>query len=565
MSSTIGQRLKQAREAKHISVEKASEITRIRVGFLQALEAGDLSSLPSPVQARGFLRNYAEYLGLNFDQLLDELRAEAEPASGIIGPADVDQQMQDPIVESLISADQEVPTSTLPPKPKRRGRKKEDTQPVPVDVVQDAPASVETSTKRRARKKREAAVDNSALEAGTQPKPVVENVTGPQTEPAVESVSDENLWQNWLDRVQPLLASFSTRHDDSLPENNSVEVIGEETAASQPEEAQGESSSPKTSDEIFAEIGSELRKRREMLSLHHHEIERNIKVKAHYLEALEKGAFDDLPSTVQTRGMLSSYATFLDMDVDALLLRFADALQTRHRERNPQKASRRAGQPVIPANVPPLRSFIAGDLVFGVGMAALLIGFAIWGVGRVIAIRNERVVQPTAPSISDVLLSTPGSVSFTPTSTFLPAEEIPAEATVTIEIPTQSVDVNVQINIVAVERTYMRVTVDGKVAYDGRVIPGSAYPFDAADQIEILAGSGAALRVAYNGHDLGLMGDFGQVVDNIYNIEGVVTPTATIAPTGTPTRPVRTTPTFTPTFTPTSTPQPTNTEITVIP
>ena len=47
---------------------------------------------------------------------------------------------------------------------------------------------------------------------------------------------------------------------------------------------------------------------------------------------------DELPSTVQTRGMLSNYATFLDLDVDALLLRFADALQARHRERNPAKA-----------------------------------------------------------------------------------------------------------------------------------------------------------------------------------------------------------------------------------
>jgi hypothetical protein len=50
------------------------------------------------------------------------------------------------------------------------------------------------------------------------------------------------------------------------------------------------------STQIFREIGAELRNRRELLSLHLGEVERNTHVKAHYLEALEKGAMDDLPS-----------------------------------------------------------------------------------------------------------------------------------------------------------------------------------------------------------------------------------------------------------------------------
>ena len=85
---TIGQKLKQSREAQDLTLEKASEATRIRAPYLQALEADDLSAMPSPVQARGFLRNYAEYLGLDLDQLLDELRTEPKNADQIIGPAD---------------------------------------------------------------------------------------------------------------------------------------------------------------------------------------------------------------------------------------------------------------------------------------------------------------------------------------------------------------------------------------------------------------------------------------------------------------------------------------------
>jgi cytoskeletal protein RodZ len=300
------------------------------------------------------------------------------------------------------------------------------------------------------------------------------------------------------------------------------------------------------SNEIFKEIGRELRTRRELLSLHFDEVERNTHVKAHYLDALERGALDELPSTVQTRGMLSNYATFLDLDVDALLLRFADALQARHRERNPQKLARPAGQPIVP-NMPPVRSFIAGDMIFGVSVAILLVGFAIWGVSRVMTIQSQREVKPTAPSISDVLLASPDPASFIATPTFLPVESFPGEATVTVEIPTQNVNAQVQLNLVAVERTYMRVIVDGETAFDGRVVPGNAYPYEAENQVEVLVGNGAAIRTVYNGRDLGLMGTFGQVVNNIYLGTEIITPTALPSPS----------PTIT--LTPTNTPPPTAT------
>ena len=73
-------------------------------------------------------------------------------------------------------------------------------------------------------------------------------------------------------------------------------------------------------------------------------------------------------------------------------------------------------------------------------------------------------------------------------------------------IPTMNVNVNVQVNLIAVERTYMKVIVDGKVAFEGRVLPGNAYPYEAEEQVEVLVGSGAAIRIVYNGRDLGLMG-----------------------------------------------------------
>src|SRR5512134_2664788 len=69
---TIGQRLRQARERLGFSLEEAERTTRIRAQHLAALERDEFDALPSPVQARGFLKNYADYLGLDTEPLLRE-------------------------------------------------------------------------------------------------------------------------------------------------------------------------------------------------------------------------------------------------------------------------------------------------------------------------------------------------------------------------------------------------------------------------------------------------------------------------------------------------------------
>jgi cytoskeleton protein RodZ len=263
---------------------------------------------------------------------------------------------------------------------------------------------------------------------------------------------------------------------------------------------------------------------------------------------------ENLPSTVQTRGMLSNYATFLDLDVDALLLRYADALQAWYREKNPQKTVRRAGQ-ANPAKLPPMRSFIAGDMIFGIGMAILLIGFSIWGINWIVMTQNQEEARPTGPSISDVLLASPDASSITPTTTLVAIESI-QEPTSTIVIPTQNLNVNVQVNLVAVERTFMRVVADGEEVFRGRVVPGTAYPFEAEEQIEILVGSGAAIRIVYNGRDLGLLGGLGQVVSNIYLADEIITPTSQATPTVTRTVPATSTVPSTLTPVPSATPTP---------
>ena len=100
----------------------------------------------------------------------------------------------------------------------------------------------------------------------------------------------------------------------------------------------------------------------------------------------------------------------------------------------------------------------------------------------------------------------------------------------------------------------MRISVDGKISFEGRLAPGESKIFQANDQVVVLTGNAAALRINYNGKDLGLMGNVGEVVSRVYLITGIATPTATLLPTVTNTPLVTMTPTPTATLTPTFTP-----------
>jgi hypothetical protein len=57
--------LSQARQARGLSLDDAERSTRIAKKFLVALEAHDYSIFPAPVYARGFLRSYCRYLGVD--------------------------------------------------------------------------------------------------------------------------------------------------------------------------------------------------------------------------------------------------------------------------------------------------------------------------------------------------------------------------------------------------------------------------------------------------------------------------------------------------------------------
>lgn len=76
---SLGEWLRQRREELGISLTQAEIDTRIRIYYLEALETDQFANLPDPVVGRGFLRNYASYLGLDLQEAIQRFSALVAP------------------------------------------------------------------------------------------------------------------------------------------------------------------------------------------------------------------------------------------------------------------------------------------------------------------------------------------------------------------------------------------------------------------------------------------------------------------------------------------------------
>lgn len=73
---TVGQRLREAREAKGLSIEDIAASTRIPTRHLSSLENSDWDKLPAATYSVGFAKNYAGAVGLDRNEIGEQLRAE---------------------------------------------------------------------------------------------------------------------------------------------------------------------------------------------------------------------------------------------------------------------------------------------------------------------------------------------------------------------------------------------------------------------------------------------------------------------------------------------------------
>jgi cytoskeletal protein RodZ len=286
------------------------------------------------------------------------------------------------------------------------------------------------------------------------------------------------------------------------------------------------------------EIGHNLRETRERLGLTLEEVERGTRIRIRNLEAIERGDFDSLPSSVQARGFLHNYAEFLGLDANPILLKYAENLQERHTPRRNRASYQEPGTKPSVEVRSQRPTWLSSDLFVAAGITIVIMVVLFWGGSRVMASLREGSAPEDA--VTEFLLPTV-TVSPTPDESTVEQTEnqVPTAPTTTEITPTPAIIVvpasQVSIRLVIEMRVWIEVSVDGKIEFQGRALAGERLEYFADQIVEVSTGNGAGVRVFYNNVDQGLMGELGQVVSKLWTLEGPLTPTPTTTRTPLPT------------------------------
>lgn len=408
MSELSGSQLKSIREERRIPLEQVASATRIRLSLLEALEADEYAELGSRTQARGFLKIYADFLGVAL-----ETPAEAP------NPALPEETALEPDTSALTPQTNPVEPPENPSKPtalKKTGKSKPAFLPKP-----------SKSAKKTAEK------------------------------PA------------------PALAS-STR-----------------------------------SQQILEEIGRELQMRRKYLDVPWEILVEHTHIPKKQLVALEQGQLDTFASLSDAKGLLQTYARFLNLDTDLLMIRFADALQERRLEKVQPDAKKRKNAHQIPPVLLALRRFFTLDLFFGTILVGGILVFLLWGTVDLINRPDAGADSTLLPEMMDVIIGSQTPVEIMPTPSPVTTEQIVLLPSPTPLILPTDTTASVQVVIQARQTVWVRVSADGKEVFRGRMAAGSASAYSADEYIEVEAGNIAALSFVFNSSALEPINRVGEV------------------------------------------------------
>lgn len=256
------------------------------------------------------------------------------------------------------------------------------------------------------------------------------------------------------------------------------------------------------SQKILAQIGREIASRRRYLNLGWDVIVQQTRLKQATLKALESGQLEAFSTPLEFRKDLQSYTRFLNLDVESVMIQFAEALQKRRFENAPKK--RKIIKPSKPASTVliGLRKFFTLDLFFGTFLILGILAFLIWGISNM-SQRGADNPQPTEtlPGIIDFILTTPTAAE---------AQQTPVPDTEEIlEIPTATAffiqtipEEGFRLTLHARQNLWIRIYSDDDLDYEGRLASGEVRSFSAKTSLTLETGNISVLEIAFQGNAL---------------------------------------------------------------
>ena len=251
----------------------------------------------------------------------------------------------------------------------------------------------------------------------------------------------------------------------------------------------------------MGQLGDVLRESREQLGLSLDDVEASTRIKRAFLEALEAEDFDRLPNEVAARGFLRNYASAINLDVDYVLELFDQEIE----QPAPGHAARGGGEVKLKSipMIPPSR--FSPDLLIGFLSLTALVGIILYFVYQ------QYLLPLETASPDDVASPSSEAAIALPTRTPLPTDT----PTPTIT-PTPLYYTGVTVELAITEESWVQVLVDEAKAFEGVLQVGEQRHWTGDRQVAVRAGNAGGVEVIVNGESMGLMGEPGQVVDQVW-------------------------------------------------
>ena len=231
-------------------------------------------------------------------------------------------------------------------------------------------------------------------------------------------------------------------------------------------------------------IGRYLKREREIRNISLREVSKNTKVKEHLLKAIEDDQYASLPSPTYVKGFLLSYAKYIGLDPNDVLLRYESSLR---------------GKQITGPEAPPEKKILWNIkylwIVGGVILVSLFVSYFLF-------------LHPSKPPIE--------SISEKPK-----AEEplpSPPQITGTTSTPEEQ---PFSLQLKAVEETWLRIQINGQPEHEMTLKPGEATSHQALKRIHLVVGNAGGVNIIFKGKSLERFGKSGEVVNLIFTPQGV--------------------------------------------
>ncbi len=266
-------------------------------------------------------------------------------------------------------------------------------------------------------------------------------------------------------------------------------------------------------------LGLWLRRARENRQLSLADIERELKIRSRYLQALELGDYATLPGVVQARGFLRNYARYLGLPVEEAIARYeaeisGNPLQPRDMSPSmdaPGRQELRSWAPPAPTASEEISASRVRDSkgLMNILLVVTLI-FILIAAGSFIALRSVDKAPPSTDSPDDVIVQT------VPPTTVLTLSATPV-------FPI-SQDGTVRIRIIPNSNAWISISADSEVVFQGIAESQQVLEAVAQEFLIVATGNGGAFRLYVNGTDWDLLGAQGAVVRRAWSPQGEIPP-----------------------------------------